>query len=256
LELIDKARLDGIDIAYDIYSMTFGVSVITVVLPSWYLSLPEEKRGNKFIKARLAFEIGITKRALGFNFGDMQVAWAGEESAGFCGKRISEIAAEWKISELDAYIKVVEMGGGTGRVNLYRYYNEAIIEKLMKHDASLFMTDAWIEENGVQNASAYSCFPKFLALSREKKTLSLEKTVRKMSGAAADRFGIPKRGYLKSGFAADVTVFDPETVGAKGDPLQRPEGICHVYVNGIHVVKDGIADGELMRGAGSVVTRK
>lgn len=255
LELIDKARSEGVDIAFDMYSMTFGVSVITVVLPSWYLSLPEQKRKNPLIKARLAFEIGITKRALGFDFSDMQIAWAGEESKDICGKRVSEITAGWNTSELSAYTKLVSMSGGTGRVNLYRYYNDDIIERLMKHDASLFMTDAWIEERGVQNASAYSCFPKFLALSRDKQTIPLEQAVRRMSGAVADRFGIPGRGYIKKGCAADITVFDPAAVAAKGDPLSRPGGIRHVFINGVHAVKNGAADEALLIGAGTVITR-
>jgi N-acyl-D-amino-acid deacylase len=226
------------------------------VLPSWYLSLPEEKRHGKLVKARLAVEIGVTKRALGFDFGDMQVAWAGEGSGAVCGKRVSEIARESNMSELDTYIKLGEMSRWTGRLNLYRYYNDETIEKLMKHDASLFMTDAWIEEHGVQNASAYSSFPKFLALSREKRVLPLEQAVRKMSGAVADRFGIPKRGYIKQGYAADITVFDPNTVGTNGDALQRPEGVCHVFLSGAHIVKDGAADDTLLKGAGTILTRQ
>jgi N-acyl-D-amino-acid deacylase len=255
LELIRKARAQGVDIMFDMYSMTFGVSVITVVLPSWYLSLPVEKRKRPLIRTRLALEIGITKRALGFDFSDMQIAWAGEGSEHICGKRVSEIAAEQNTSELDAYIKLVEMSGGTGRVNLYRYYSDALIEKLAKHEASLFMTDAWIEEKGVQNAAAYSCFPKFLALSRDKNVIPLEKAVRKMSGAVADRFGIPGRGYIKKGCAADVTVFDPAIVGEGSDPLARPKGVCHVFINGLHVVKNGAADDSLLKGAGRIITR-
>lgn len=256
LELIDSARSHGVDIAFDLYSMTFGVSVITVVLPSWYLSMPKEKRHSPIIRARLALEIGVTKKLLGFNFSDMEIAWIGDGSESICGKRVNDIAKEWKTSDLEAYIRLVEASDATGRVNLYRYYDDATIERLMKHEASLFMTDAWIEEYGVQNASAYSCFPKFLALSREKNILSLQETVRKMSGAVADRFGIQGRGYLKRGCAADVTVFDPTTVGAMDDPLKRPAGVCHVFVNGIHIVKDGIADETLLKGAGTIISKQ
>lgn len=256
LELIDKARAEGIDFAYDIYSMTFGVSVITVVLPSWYLSLPKEKQNSFLTRKRLAFEVGLTKHALGFDFRDIQVAWAGENGTELCGKRISEIAREWNTSDLDAYIKVVEMSQGKGRVNMYRYYNESIIEKLMKHEPSLFMTDAWIEKNGVQNAAAYSCFPKFLEMSRKNNVIPLEKTIRKMTGATADRFGITNRGYLKKGYAADITIFDPTTVSAKGDSTERPLGIHHVFVNGIPIVENGIANESLMVGAGKILTKE
>lgn len=255
LELIDKVRAEGLDFAYDLYSMTFGVSVITVVLPTWYLSLPSEKRNSWIVRKRLAFEIGITKRALGFGFEDIQVAWAGENSKDICGKRISEMAKEWNTTELDAYIRVVEMSQGKGRVNMYNYYNEPIICKLVKHEPSLLMTDAWIEENGVQNAAAFSCFPKFLALSRENKTISMEKTVRKMSGAIADRFTILNRGYLRCGYAADITVFDPNTISANGDLPKRPNGINHVFVNGIQVVDNGIANENLSKSPGTILSK-
>ncbi|HWS30969.1 MAG TPA: hypothetical protein VN512_12760 [Clostridia bacterium] len=255
LALIDKARAEGLDFSYDLYSMTFGVSVITVVLPSWYLSMPAAEQKKRLTKMRLGVEIEITKRALGFGFEDIQVAWAGEKAKDICGKRISELAKEWNLSELDAYLKVVELSEGKGRVNMYRYYDEPDIYKLVKHEPSLLMTDAWIEENGIQNAAAYSCFPKFLALSRENKTISMEKTVRKMSGAIADRFHVANRGYLHGGYAADITVFDPEAVQAKGDSPERPEGILHVFVNGMQIVENGLANDNMAKGPGTIVCK-
>lgn len=255
LEMIDQAREQGLDFAYDLYSMTFGVSVITVVLPNWYLSMPKEKRSSWFIKKRLGIELGITKRALGFGFEDIQVAWAGKNAREICGKRISELSKDWKISELEAYIRVVELSEGRGRVNMYRYYNDEIIAKLVKHEPSLLMTDAWIEENGVQNAAAFTCFPHFLALSRENKTISMEKTIRKMSGAIADRFQVPNRGYLRKGYAADITIFDPSTVSAKGDLPERPEGIYFVFVNGVQVVENGYINENLEKAPGTIIRK-
>jgi N-acyl-D-amino-acid deacylase len=255
LELIDRARSEGIDISYDLYSMTFGVSVITVVLPNWYLSLSREKRNAWGTKIRLAFETGLAKRSVGFDFEDIQVAWAGEEGKGISGKRISEIAAEWRVGELNAYLRVVEMSREKGRVNMYRYYNEDIILKLMRHEPSLFMTDAWIEKNGVQNAAAYSSFPKFLQIAREEKTIAMEKAVRKMSGAVAERFCISGRGTLKAGNYADITVFDPKRIGPRDSLPERPAGIEHVFVNGVHVVKQGLANESLLTGSGKILTR-
>jgi len=256
LALIAQARREGLDFRYDLYSMTFGVSVITVVLPSWYLTLPESKKRSPAVRARLAVEIGVTKRALGFGFSDMQIAWLGEGHEALCGKRVSEIAKEWKTSELDAYLRLVDMSRGKGRVNLYRYYSEPIIHQLMRDEPSLFMTDAWIEEKGVQNAAAFSSFPKFLQWAREERSgLTMEETVRKMTGATADRFGVKGRGYLREGYAADVTVFDAEAVAAHGDRPVRPAGIAHVFVNGRRVVKNGAADDGALLNSGEVLSR-
>lgn len=255
LEVIDKARSEGIDIAFDMYSMTFGTSIITVVLPSWYLSLPPEKRQLKSTRLKLAVEIGITKKILGFGFEDILIAFIGDGHEELCNKRVSQIAEEWKVSELEAYLRLVDMSEGKGRVNMYRYYNPEIISKLMRHEKSLFMTDAWIEQKGVQNASAYSSLPNFLAMSREGTGIALEKTIRKMSGAVADRYEILNRGYLRTGYAADVTVFDAKSIAAKGELPERPTGINHVFINGRHIVKNGAADEITMHGAGRILSR-
>ena len=139
--------------------MTFGVSVITVVLPNWYLSLPSDQRHTRWTHLKLRAMIGATVKMLGFGFDDMQVAWIGDGYETLCGKRVTEIAREWGISDLDAYIRLVDLSEGKGRLNMYRYYNDEIITRLIRHEPSIFMTDAWIEEKGVQNAAAYSCFP-------------------------------------------------------------------------------------------------
>lgn len=255
LRLIDQVRAEGLDFSYDLYSMTFGVSVITVVLPSWYLSLPQEKRHTPLTKLKLRAMIGVTVKMLGFGFEDMLVAWIGEGHEALCGKRVTEIAREWGVSDLDAYIRLVDMSEGKGRLNMYKYYNDEIITRLMRHEPSLFMTDAWIEEQGVQNAAAYSCYPKFLAWSREGKGLPLAQTVRKMSGAVADRFGLRDRGYLKRGYAADVTVFNAQTIANRGDEPVRPIGVEAVFINGRQVVRGGAADTAALLGAGCVLER-
>ena len=255
LEMIDKARKEGLDFSYDMYAMTFGVSVITVILPSWYLSLSPDKQKSPMVRTRLAVEIGVTKRVLGFDFGDIQIAWAGEGNEALCGQRVTELAALWKTSPLNAYLRVVELSGGKGRVNMYRYYNDDIIQKLMRHEPSLFMTDAWMEACGIQNAAAYGCFPKFLQIARDTQAIPMEAAVRKMTGAVADRFGIPNRGYLRMGYAADITVFDPAIISAKEDTCARPSGIEAVFVNGVQVVKSGAADSAVLKDAGHVLAR-
>ncbi|ELY96129.1 N-acyl-D-amino-acid deacylase [Natrialba chahannaoensis JCM 10990] len=63
-----------------------------------------------------------------------------------------------------------------------------------------------------------------------------------MTGQPAARLGLEDRGVLKQGMWADITVFDPDTVGQGGsfvDPAAYPDGIPHVLVNGEFVVQDG-----------------
>jgi N-acyl-D-amino-acid deacylase len=75
----------------------------------------------------------------------------------------------------------------------------------------------------------------------------------KMTGAAASRFGMKKRGLLDEGYAADVVVFDwarvSDRVSDTGDAT--PSGIEQVFING----RQMLANGEIRtnRGAGEVL---
>ncbi|MGH7535846.1 MAG: amidohydrolase family protein, partial [Gemmatimonadales bacterium] len=77
---------------------------------------------------------------------------------------------------------------------------------------------------------------------REQKLLSLEEAVRKMTSLPASRMGLPDRGLLRPGLAADIVVFDPAAVGARStyaDPNRYSQGIAFVAVNGQLVVDGG-----------------
>jgi N-acyl-D-aspartate/D-glutamate deacylase len=70
---------------------------------------------------------------------------------------------------------------------------------------------------------------------RERRALSLEQAIRKMSSLPAARVGLRGRGWLARGFAADVVVFDAATIEDRAtfaDPFQYPTGIKAVLVNG------------------------
>jgi N-acyl-D-amino-acid deacylase len=56
---------------------------------------------------------------------------------------------------------------------------------------------------------------------REKKVLTLEEAVRRMTSDPADFFGIKDRGRISPGLAADLVLFDPQTVGSAGRPERR-----------------------------------
>jgi N-acyl-D-aspartate/D-glutamate deacylase len=90
---------------------------------------------------------------------------------------------------------------------------------------------------------SYGTFARVLGVYvREKKTLTLEDAVRKMSAAPAARLGLSDRGVLKTGMKADLAVFDAATVRDTAtfeNPHQYAEGFSHVIVNGQVVVENG-----------------
>ena len=76
---------------------------------------------------------------------------------------------------------------------------------------------------------------------RERKILTLEDAIRRMTSFPAQRLGLRNRGLIKKGMWADLVIFDPNTIIDKAtydQPAQFPTGICYVIVNGTIVVKD------------------
>jgi N-acyl-D-amino-acid deacylase len=133
------------------------------------------------------------------------------------------------------------------------YSTPEIVSELSKDDRCLYMTDAWVEDHGIQNPAIYDCFPKFLKFSLCGSGDTMPNTVRKMSGAVADRFSIKDRGLIKPGFCADLTVFD-ETRLRNGQPDQEQSfGIEMVYINGIKVLDGDVLDKEAIKRSGRAI---
>ena len=236
LKRFKEVQEEGFDLHYDMYPFTYGASTIAVILPDWYLKLTEEKRKSSFNKFKLKLIINVTKKLLGIDFSDMVISYI-EGYPEYEGKNVAEIAQKENLSAFDMYIKLVELSEGKGRIMLGKYYNEDIIKILMNDGSSVYMTDAWYEKSGVQNSGTYQAFPLFLENTKQH-NISLENTIHKMTGKTADRFRISKRGYIKEGYYADITVFDYEMIKVDQNEINTPPGIKYVLVNGKVIIKD------------------
>ena len=233
-----EAFENGNPIAYDNYAFHYGASVITVVFPEWYAKLTPEEAKQPANRRKLELTILMYRKVLGIDWDDMVVAYISDDHPEYEGKTIPQCAAEEGLENLDMYLKLVELSNRAGSIYLGKYYNDEIVRSLMNDELSVFMTDAWIEDKGLQNIAAFQTFPQFFILAK-KYGIPMEKIVRKMTGKTADRYKIPERGYLKEGYKADITVIDLD--GMKVDeskPDFTPEGIVHVYVNGQPVLQD------------------
>ena len=88
---------------------------------------------------------------------------------------------------------------------------------------------------------------------REKKLLRLEEAIRKMTSYAAQTMGLRRKGVLREGGDADVTIFDLDSIKASLDGNKSyPVGIEHVVINGTPVVANGKYSGTM---AGRVIRR-
>jgi N-acyl-D-amino-acid deacylase len=240
LAAIDTALKDGLDVRFDVVPYTCLGSVIGVVLPSWFLARGPSGYSDAAALRRLKRDLRSAERKSGFGLSAIQVTNTGDpELAELNGRFLNDIARIRRVSPIDALVDVSRRSGGQAKVLLHHGGTDRVQEALLRHPASLFSTDAWIERTGEQNPAAYGAFPRFLQLAREKRLLPVEEAVRKMTGAAAERFDLAGRGRLAEGAAADITVFDWENVRdntAAADSRAAPEGIEYVIVNGKKVI--------------------
>jgi N-acyl-D-amino-acid deacylase len=248
LERITSARNEGVDIAFDLYSLDFGASMITFIMPEWFQALGDKMMLPENLE-KFRAEFTENEKMLGFGFKNIIIA-AGANIEEYCGRDIISIAAEMGAEPFDAYIELVKRCNGIGSILMTSYYNDDIICRQAKHPNSSFMTDAWVEDIKVKNPHVYAGYPRFLELSRSGKGPDLQTTIRKMSGAVADRFQLKDRGYLKEKCFADITVFDFDGVKTHVDVFQKSEGVKYVFVNGHLAVTDDTADGQALAGAG------
>lgn len=104
---------------------------------------------------------------------------------------------------------------------------------------------------------AYGTFARVLNYYvREKKVLTLEEAIHRMTGLPAANLRLNKRGLLRQGYFADIAIFDPVNIRDNAtfeQPHQYATGVSGVLVNGVVVVKDGVHTGAM---PGVVVKRK
>jgi len=108
----------------------------------------------------------------------------------------------------------------------------------------------------VPHPRAYGTFARVLGVYvREKKVLTLEEAVRKMTSFPARRVGLADRGLIRTGMKADLAIFDPSTIIDRATfekPHQYADGVVAVIVNGEVTFRDGAMTGAR---AGRALTR-
>ncbi len=117
---------------------------------------------------------------------------------------------------------------------------------------------------GLPHPRSYGTFPRILAkYVRDDRVLTLEEAVRKMTSWPATRMRLERRGVLREGAWADITVFDLARVQDRAtydEPVLFPAGIEFVLVNGQLVIEDGgthtgARPGQVLYGAGKEASR-
>src|SRR5215208_6533572 len=114
--------------------------------------------------------------------------------------------------------------------------SEDDVRRILRHPATVIGSDG-LPNDPRPHPRLWGAFPRVLGrYSRDERLFPLAVAVHKMTGLSARRFGLRGRGYVRDGFAADLVLFDPDTVrdvATFTDPQRPAEGIAAVWVNGV-----------------------
>lgn len=262
IQLIEEAHSRGLDITADVYPYTAGATGLDAMMPPWSKEGGDdalvERLKNKTNRARIRKEI-LNSKSGWENFYQMAgggknilISYLSDKNKSYQGKTIAEVAAVRNQDEIstifDLLIEENAFGGG-----IYFLMSEENIRKKLDLPWVSFCTDedayrpTGLMSERNPHPRAYGTFPRILGkYVREEKVLSLQEAIRKMTSLPAARLDLENRGLIQKGMAADIVIFDPETVIDRAtyvSPHQFPEGINYVIVNGEIVVKEATHTG-------------
>jgi N-acyl-D-amino-acid deacylase len=196
-------------------------------------------------------EVSGNAGGLPFNWASVSVAESPKQPE-LVGRSVLELADERNCTPLDVVLDVSLADNLETRFwsVLANDDPEAIAWLLPRDNVLLGLADSGAHVSQLCDA----CFATDLLgpWVRDKKVMPLERAIHKLTGEPAAVYGLDDRGTLEVGKAADVCVFDPETVApgplrrvvdfpANGERLtaDSPSGVTHVLVNGVVVREDG-----------------
>ncbi|HZU28372.1 MAG TPA: D-aminoacylase [Bryobacteraceae bacterium] len=243
LEKIERARAEGVDIAFDCYPYVAGSTVLTQLLPQRaleggtaglmaLLAMPDQRK-------RIAEE---TIAGMAHRWTDIYVsAVASEENQPLVGMNIQEIAEARGCEPIDAVLDLlVEERGAVNQLEFNQ--SEENLRQTLTHSLSNVISDGFYVK-GKPHPRLHGTFPELLGrVCREKRWMDLPTAIHKITGRPAERFALSDRGRLEPGCRADVVVFDAEKVGSAAtyeNPEVSPMGIRWVVHEGQIVAAQG-----------------
>lgn len=245
MELIEEARARGMDVTCDVYPYNAGSTTLTTVLPPWALEGGIESVLERFrdpaLRKRIREELGQEQDDwdnLVCSTGWQSVyisAVHNEANRHLEGKHIAEISEQRGQHPADCMMDLLLEE--QGRISIvYFHMSDDDVKQVVGYERSLIASDSLTCETGKPHPRLYGTFPRvFAKYVRDDRVLTLEQAVRKLTSFPVQRFKLGKRGLLVPGYAADIAVFNPDTIQDHAtfeNPRQYPAGIPHVWVGG------------------------
>jgi N-acyl-D-amino-acid deacylase len=271
LGLVREARARGLSVTVDQYAYTASSTSLDSRLPAWLRAggLDESKKrlADQATRNRVFKEMKDTLKKSGFKDYSYAVVASYRPDKSFNGKSIAEITKQVKNkSDVTSQIaQILEMYEAGGASMVYHSMGEDDVKRIMQEPFTMIASDAGVRQldDSVPHPRGYGNNARVLGhYVRELKLIALEDAIRKMTSLPAQTFGFRDRGVIREGLAADLVIFDENTIidqATFDKPHQFPLGISYVIVNGTPVLENNqmtsARSGVALRGPGYQMAR-
>jgi N-acyl-D-amino-acid deacylase len=215
-QLFERARADGVDVAFDVYPYTAGSGPLVEYFDA---AKPD----------RALFE--VTRIASCPPHPELE------------GRMLVDVARERGIDLVELVVKILNAPEGKRTLCITFTMGDDDLERNLLHPRSMIGSDGLADLTGKPHPRLFGTFPRVLGhYVRQRRLLGLPEAVRKMTSLPCERFGLSGRGRVEPGMRADLVLFDAERVGDSASydsPRELPVGIDSVVVNGALAYRSG-----------------
>ncbi len=248
IELIVKARAEGVDITADAYPYDAGSTWMTMLTPAKYKTDKGIKEEYKSAKGRTELKEAVeeTFKYLG---PEKTMIISYPERRHYEGRTIKEIADAEKRTPSDLYVDIV-CSNDAPQVIMNDQDMRNVKEFLMHNDFVFVISDGWtaIKGAGKPHPRCYGAYPKMIKkFVVDEKVMKLSAVIGAMTSLPAEKFRMKDRGKLAVGYFADIAVIDLQKLGDHAtykNPHQYSTGVEYLFVNGVLSIDKGIATNE------------
>jgi N-acyl-D-amino-acid deacylase len=258
LAMVEESRRKGVEVTFDQYPYTAGSTFLGSLLPSWAHEGGIDKLlirlKDKETRKRLASYLNKEGDEGSPNEWDRILLTNIQSSRNklWEGKYIAQIAGILGKTPTDTVLDLVLEEENAATMATFTMHEDDV-RTIMKSPLGMVCSDGILL--GKPHPRAYGSFPRVVGHYVREGVLHLEDAIRKMTSYPAQTYKLTRRGILRPGMAADLTIFDPDMIEDTAtfeNPIQYPKGVKHVIVNGIVSVENGVYTGQR---AGRVLRR-
>ncbi|KAJ4165881.1 hypothetical protein LMH87_007491 [Akanthomyces muscarius] len=265
LQMVDEALSCGIDVTLDTYPYLPGCTTLAALLPSWASAGGPDETLKRLDNAEMRDKIQVAIEVTGCdgghgiptNWDEIQIGSTAHEAlAGYAGRRVAEVARSLGKPAIEVFYDIL-LKDRLATSCLMHIGDEENVRLIMKHKKHMSGSDA-ILHGETLHPRAYGTFTRYLGhYARDLSMLTVPQMMAHLTSRPAKRLNVyPFRGHIGVGSAADLVLFDPETIQDMAtfeQPKLTSKGIEFVLVNGVVAVDAGKLTGA--RG-GHVLRRK